>query len=80
MMARAIALVILFVAAGCPSATAKYGHTLRNRAASDLQCPAGEVFVESVDQRTGRATGCGRIATYALDQHETWVLQSLTGH
>jgi hypothetical protein len=34
------------------------------RAADDLQCPATDVHTKTLDDRTRKAWGCGRAATY----------------
>jgi hypothetical protein len=77
--AVAAALAACAGLAGCVPATAMHGQRLRQRAAVDLRCPERELFVETVDQKTGSVQGCGRHATYALDHQGTWVLQSAGG-
>lgn len=55
------AVVGLIALTGCASASADQ---LRARAAHDLQCPADDVLLISIDRRTAGAEGCGSRATY----------------
>src|SRR5260221_13934136 len=59
MWKKVSALVALLVSACTPSE-----EQLRTRAAFDMQCPAEQLQVVSLDQQIRGVTGCGRQRTY----------------
>jgi hypothetical protein len=73
---------VAFVAA-CGGATTEQ---LRARAAFDLSCPAGQIQLVDIDDRTEGVTGCGQRVTYVENcsfvdgyggKHDcTWILNT----
>jgi hypothetical protein len=53
------ALVLLAVGSGCTQ-----GSSLRARSAGDMHCPAEQVLINRVDDRTFRVNGCGQEIVY----------------
>jgi hypothetical protein len=71
MLRHALGLTLLVVVLGCGGS---WKDTIREQAATDFACPESSVTLtpvrEGVDERSARATGCGREATYACGTGE----------
>ena len=66
---------------GCGNADVFYvtdesSTSLRERAAYDLACPAGELEIKVIDDRTFGAAGCDRRATYKAVRGQGFVMNN----
>ena len=57
---RFLVTAIVLVSSGCHASATQ----LRNRAAFDLHCPASQLRVQRIDDRTRGVIGCGQQVTY----------------
>ena len=72
-----VAVLAAAAMAGCFSAVHMHDDTLRSRASFDLRCPAPQLRVTELDNRTAGVEGCGQRATYIYNSPaNTWVLNS----